>query len=76
MPDKSSDLVARLQSIPDPPRLGQNLKHLLHDILIQPLSSNLFEFTYLDDAEAVKMRFRQWLEDCLVSGLEYWRKEL
>ena len=43
---------------------------------IQPLSSDLFEFTYLDEADAVKRRFRQWLEDCLVSGLEYWRKEL
>ncbi|MCI0379323.1 MAG: Fic family protein [Gemmataceae bacterium] len=43
---------------------------------IQPLSNDLFEFTYLDDTEAVKMRFRQWLEDCLVSGLEYWRTEL
>ncbi len=43
---------------------------------IQPLSNDLFEFTYLDDVEAVKKRFRQWLEDCLVSGLEYWRKEL
>jgi hypothetical protein len=43
---------------------------------IQSLSSDLFEFTYLDDPDAVKKRFRQWLEDCLVSGLEYWRKEL
>ena len=43
---------------------------------IQPLSSDLFEFTYLDEPDAVKTRFRQWLEDCLVSGLEYWRKEL
>jgi hypothetical protein len=40
------------------------------------LSNDLLEFTYLDDAEAVKKRFRQWLEDSLVSGIEYWRKEL
>ena len=38
---------------------------------IQPLSNDLLEFTYLDDGEALKKRFRQWLEDCLVSGLEY-----
>lgn len=43
---------------------------------IQPLSSDLFEFTYLDDRDVVERRFRQWFEDCLVSGLEYWRKEL
>lgn len=34
MTDKSSDLVACLQSIPDPRRQGKNLKHLLHDILV------------------------------------------
>jgi Fic family protein len=43
---------------------------------IQSLSGDLFEFTYLDDVEAVKIRVKQWLEECLVSGLEYWRKEL
>lgn len=43
---------------------------------VQSLSNDLFEFTYLDDPDAVNIRFRQWLEDCLVSGLEYWRKDL
>jgi predicted transposase YbfD/YdcC len=34
MPEKSSVLVQRLQTIPDPRRQGQNLKHLLPDILV------------------------------------------
>jgi Fic family protein len=43
---------------------------------VQPLHAELFEFTYLEEVESVKARFRTWLEECLVAGLEYWRRDL
>ena len=43
---------------------------------IQPMNRDLFEFTYLDTIESAKERFLPWLEESLVSGLEYWRQTL
>jgi Fic family protein len=43
---------------------------------IEPLSQELFTFTYLEDNTKLETRYRQWLENVLVIGLEYWRKGL
>ena len=40
------------------------------------MSQELFEFTYHDSVESAKERFSEWLEECLVFGLEYWRQTL
>lgn len=43
---------------------------------LQPLSLTPFEITYLEDIEQLQQRFRRWLENVIVVGLEYWRKSL
>ncbi len=43
---------------------------------IQSLSETPFQFSYADDAGKLEERFRNWLENALVVGLEYWRKGL
>lgn len=43
---------------------------------IQALTDSLFQFSYADDESRVMNRFRQWLEDVIVTGLEYWNKSL
>jgi Fic family protein len=43
---------------------------------IQPLIDSPFQFSYADDAENLRERFIQWLEDVIVNGLEYWNQTI
>ncbi|MBN1285460.1 MAG: Fic family protein [Anaerolineae bacterium] len=43
---------------------------------LQPLSQNLFQFSYLDDPAKLQDRFHPWLEEIIIAGLDYWRKGL
>ncbi len=43
---------------------------------IQALTVSPFQFSYADDENNLKERFRQWLEEVVVTGLEYWNKSL
>jgi Fic family protein len=47
---------------------------VIHDI--QSLSDSPFQFSYADDEDILVERFKQWLEDVIVTGLEYWNKSL
>jgi hypothetical protein len=41
-----------------------------------PVSADLFEFSYLDDAPSLKKRFEQWLDNTLALGLDQWRRQI
>jgi hypothetical protein len=43
---------------------------------IQALSESPFQFSYADEEHHLIERFRGWLEDALVTGLEYWNSSL
>ena len=43
---------------------------------IQVLTDSLFQFSYADEQDRVVNRFKQWLEDIIVTGLEYWNESL
>lgn len=43
---------------------------------VKPLVELPFQFSYADDETSLQSRFRTWLEDALVAGLEMWRKNL
>ena len=43
---------------------------------IQPLTNSLFQFSYADEESNLVNRFKQWLEDAIITGLEYWNKSL
>lgn len=43
---------------------------------IQTLTDSLFQFSYADDEYNVVKRFKDWLEEIIVTGLEYWNKSL
>ncbi len=43
---------------------------------IQALTDSPFQFSYADEEENLVERFRPWLEDAIVTGLEYWNKSL
>ncbi|MFB2772140.1 Fic family protein [Pelatocladus sp. BLCC-F211] len=43
---------------------------------IQALTDSPFQFSYADQESNLTERFKQWLEDVLVTGLEYWNKSL
>lgn len=43
---------------------------------IQALSDSPFQFSYADDEGNLIERFKQWLEDVILTGLEYWNKSL
>jgi Fic family protein len=43
---------------------------------IQSLTDSVFQFSYADEENILTERFKQWLEDILVTGLEYWNKSL
>jgi len=43
---------------------------------IQSLTDSLFQFSYADSRDRIVDRFKQWLEDIVVTGLEYWNKSL
>ncbi|MBC1223423.1 Fic family protein [Nostoc sp. UCD120] len=43
---------------------------------IQALADSPFQFSYADEEGNLTERFKQWLEDVIVTGLEYWNKSL
>ena len=43
---------------------------------LKPLSTTPFEITYSEDAFAVEQRYRKWLEDALILGLDYWQQSM
>lgn len=43
---------------------------------LKPLCTTPFEIAYSDDLVAVQQRYRKWLEDCLILGLDYWQKQV
>lgn len=43
---------------------------------IQSLADSPFQFSYADEEENLVDRFKQWLEDVIVTGLEYWNKSI
>ena len=43
---------------------------------IQPLTDSPFQFSYADEQDNLIERFQQWLEDVIVTGLEYWNKSI
>ena len=43
---------------------------------IQSLTDSVFQFSYADEENILKQRFEEWLENILVTGLEYWNKSI
>jgi Fic family protein len=43
---------------------------------IQSLADSPFQFSYADQEENLVERFKQWLEDVILTGLEYWNKSI
>ena len=43
---------------------------------IQTLTDSLFQFSYADDGDRVVARFKTWLEEVILTGLEYWNASL
>ena len=43
---------------------------------IQALTDSPFQFSYADEESNLTERFKQWLEDVIVTGLEYWNKSI
>ncbi|TVQ16855.1 MAG: Fic family protein [Leptolyngbya sp. DLM2.Bin15] len=43
---------------------------------IQPLIDSPFQFSYADEEENLVERFKSWLEDVVVTGLEYWNNSI
>ena len=43
---------------------------------VQPLSDSLFQFSYADERNNLLERFQIWLEEVIVTGLDYWNKSL
>lgn len=41
---------------------------------LTPLSDEPFEFSYREDLESVRTRFRAWFERAALKGLEHWRR--
>ena len=40
---------------------------------LTPLAEEPFEFTYIDDSVGVQQRFRHWLDEKVLKGLEHWQ---
>jgi len=43
---------------------------------IQSLTDSPFQFSYADEEVSLIARFKQWLEDVILTGLEYWNKSI
>ncbi len=43
---------------------------------IQALSDSVFQFSYADQEDRLVNRFKEWLEEVIVNGLEYWNESL
>jgi len=57
-------------------RVSSGEEQELPTVDIQPLSQSPFQFSYSDDSVKLQDRFKTWLENVIVVGLEYWRKAL
>ena len=44
--------------------------------IAMPIVSTVFQFSHLEDASNIEDRFRHWLKDALVVGLDAWQKQL
>ncbi|MGB0563669.1 MAG: Fic family protein [Spirulinaceae cyanobacterium] len=53
---------------------GENGENNTSDI--QSLTDSPFQFSYADEAENLKVRFQEWLENAVITGLEYWNKSI
>ncbi len=53
----------------------QEADDIEHQIIeLQPVCEDLFQINYKEDPNSVMRRFRPWLEDALVEGLDQWRR--
>jgi Fic family protein len=52
----------------------RNIGSIISDI--QSLTDSPFQFSYADEEENLIERFKQWLEDVILTGLEYWNKSI
>jgi hypothetical protein len=52
----------------------RNINSIISDI--QSLTDSPFQFSYADEEENLIERFKQWLEDIILTGLEYWNKSI
>lgn len=43
---------------------------------IQPLTESPFQFSYADEEDNLVKRFNEWLEEAIITGLEYWNRSL
>lgn len=43
---------------------------------IESLTDSPFQFSYADEEDNLIERFKQWLEDVILTGLEYWNKSI
>lgn len=43
---------------------------------IQSLTDSPFQFSYADEKENLIERFKQWLENVILTGLDYWNKSM
>jgi Fic family protein len=51
---------------------ADNIEHQI--IELQPVCDDLFQINYKEDPASVLRRFRPWLEEALVAGLDQWRR--
>jgi Fic family protein len=52
----------------------RNVSDIISDI--QSLADSPFQFSYADEEENLTERFKQWLENIILTGLEYWNKSI
>ncbi|KAM3100031.1 Fic family protein [Phormidesmis sp. 146-35] len=52
----------------------RNISNIISDI--QSLTDSPFQFSYADEEENLTQRFKQWLEDVILTSLEYWNKSI
>lgn len=45
-------------------------------VQLEPSCNDIFQFNYLDDYDVLLERFKMWVEESLVIGLDLWRKAL
>ncbi|MCU0568360.1 MAG: hypothetical protein MUF49_17400 [Oculatellaceae cyanobacterium Prado106] len=52
----------------------RNMSSVISDI--QPLIDSPFQFSYADEETSLVKQFQKWLEDVILTGLEYWNKSI
>lgn len=43
---------------------------------LEPISREIFQFTYAEDKDSLVQRFQKWISNVLTAGLDQWRKQL